>query len=173
MAVSLVATLIILPIVRADPQPMDDAHANRIRTNCTTAQATLNRLHASDALLRVNRGQLYELISTKLMATLNSRIALNRLDGTKLTQISNTYNKSLDTFRTNYQVYEEQLSSTLKIDCTKQPVTFYDSVSDARTKRQAVHASIIELNNEITAYSAAFDEFSAAYTSASHEVSIQ
>lgn len=173
VAFAVVITLGVLSVAQADSSTMDDAHAGRIRANCVNAQSTLNRVHENDALMRVNRGQLYELISTKLMATLNSRIALNQLDGTKLSQIAMAYNQSLDTFRTNYQVYEEQLSATLKIDCTKQPVAFYDAVADARTKRSAVHASVTDLNNEITSYSAAFDEFSAAYMNASKEVSAQ
>lgn len=170
---AVIMTLGVLSVAQADSSTMDDAHASRIRANCVTAQSTLNRVHASDALLRVNRGQLYELISTKLMATLNSRIALNRLDGSKLSQIAALYEQNLDTFRTTYQAYEEQLSSTLKIDCTKQPVTFYDSVNNTRTKRMAVHASITELNKQITDYSTVFNEFNAAYTAASKGVSAQ
>lgn len=173
VAISVVAAVVVFPIVRADSAPMDDAHANRIRANCLNAQATLNRLHESDALLRVNRGQLYESISTKLMATLNSRIALNQMDGSKLSQITTTYNKDYDTFYKAYQLYEQQLSAAMQINCTKQPIAFYDAVSDARTKRTAVHSSIVELNKQLTAYSDAFNEFDAAYTTASKEVSLQ
>lgn len=173
VAISVGATFVVLPVVRADSAPMDDAHANRIRANCLNAQATLNRLHASDALLRVNRGQLYESISNKLMATLNSRIALNQMDGSKLSQITATYNKDYTTFYNDYLVYEQQLSAALQIDCTKQPVAFYDAVNDARTKRNTFHSSVVELNKQLAAYSDAFNEFSAAYTAASKEVSAQ
>src|SRR5688572_262917 len=112
--------------VRAENTPMTEAHIARIRDNCVDAQSTLRQLHASDALLRVNRGQLYESISTKLMAPLNSRISLNRLDGVNLVSIATTYEGQLTYFRQSYQQYEEAMSRTLKINCTNQPVVFYD-----------------------------------------------
>lgn len=171
IAVSAVIALAVLSTVHADSGTMDDAHADRIRANCLNAQSTLNRLHANDALLRANRGELYESIATKLMATLNSRIALNQLDGAKLSQITVAYNQTLDAFRSSYITYEEQLSSAMKIDCTKQPVAFYDAVNDARVKRNAVHANIVTLNNQISEYSAAFDDFNTAFMAASKEVS--
>lgn len=169
VATSLSVALGALPVVRADSPEMDDAHIRRIQADCLIAQSTLNRVHESDALLRVNRGQLYESISTKLMAALNSRIALNRRDDSKLSAITATYEQDLNTFRSNYQVYEEQLSTAMKIDCTKQPVAFYDAVTLARTERNTVHDSILTLNTEIKEYSTAFDEFKAAYLAAGKE----
>src|SRR5687768_4010153 len=109
-------------IVKAQAQPMTEAHIARIRANCVEAQSTLTQLHATDALLRVNRGQLYESISTKLMAPFNSRVALNQLDGAKLVSITAMYEQQLAEFRINYQQYEEAMSSLLKLNCVNQPV---------------------------------------------------
>lgn len=138
---------------------MTDAHIARIRSNCVEAQSSLSQLHASDALLRVNRGQLYEFISTKLMAPLNSRIALNRLDGVSLISVSANYERQLVAFRLNYQAYEEAMSDLLKIKCTDQPVAFYDAVASTRTKREKAHSSTLELNALIKTYKAEFDTF--------------
>lgn len=143
---------------QAEP-PMTEAQIARIRQNCVKAQTTLNQLHASDALLRVNRGQLYELISTKLMAPLNSRIALNRLSGLTLTATTLEYDRRLDSFRSNYQQYEEAMSRTLTIKCTNQPVAFYDSVKEAREKRQKVHDDTAALNTLLQTYKANFEDF--------------
>jgi hypothetical protein len=156
---SLVATTLGHMVVRAETTPMTEAHIARIRTNCVEAQSTLNQLHASDALLRVNRGQLYESISTKLMAPLNSRISLNRLDGATLVSIAATYEGQLTDFRTSYQQYEEAMSRTLKINCTNEPVTFYDSVSDTRTKRERVHDSTTKLHQTVRNYKNEFEIF--------------
>lgn len=136
---------------------MIEEHIARIRSNCVEAQSTLNRLHTSDALLRVNRGQLYELISTKLMAPFNSRVALNRLDGTELTAAAVNYERELIAFRANYKLYEESMSRALKINCVNQPVAFYDNVGDARSKRKAVHASTVKLNDLIEKYRDQFE----------------
>jgi hypothetical protein len=137
--------------------PMTEAHIARIRSNCVEAQSTLNQLHTSDALLRVNQGQLYELISTKLMAPFNARVALNKMDASKLLVVSNDYDRELAVFRTNYKLYEEAMSRTLKINCLNQPVAFYDSVTETRAKRKAVHANIVNLKADIQSYKAEFD----------------
>lgn len=143
--------------------PMTEAHIARIRSNCVAAQSSLNQLHATDAFLRVDRGQLYELISTKQMAPFNSRVALNRLDSAKLPAIASQYEKQLAAFRINYQQYEEAMSRTLRINCTNQPVAFYDSVTDTRTKRSIVHDSTVELHKTIQSYKAEFELFAAKF----------
>ena len=148
-------------IARAQDQPMTESHIARIRANCVEAQSTLTQLHATDALLRVNRGQLYEAISTKLMAPFNSRVALNQLDGANLVSIAATYERQLTEFRTNYQQYEEVMSGLLKINCVNQPVAFYDSVADARGKRQKVHDSTLQLQQSVQDYKTEFDAFRA------------
>lgn len=139
--------------------PMTEAHITRIRENCVEAQSSLSQIHASDALLRVNRGQLYESISTKLMAPLNSRIALNKLDGGTLESITLNYEKTLDDFRSDYQVYEQALSRVLNISCTDQPVSFYDGVRVSRDMRSKVHNDVLTLQAAIKKYRAAFEAF--------------
>lgn len=144
---------------QSNESTMTEAHIERIRNNCVEAQSSLGQLHASDALLRVNRGQLYEFISTKLMAPLNSRIALNRLDGVSLISTSTEYGRQLATFRLNYQSYEESMSVVLKMKCTDQPVAFYDAVNATKIKRQKVHDSTLQLNASIRQYKAEFEAF--------------
>jgi hypothetical protein len=139
--------------------PMTEAHIARIRSNCVEAQATLNQLHASDALLRVNRGQVYESISTKLMAPFNSRVALNKLDGVSLIATATNYERQLNDFRTKYQQYEEAMSQVLKINCSNQPVAFYDSVADTHEKRMRVHDSTVTLQKTIQDYKDTFEAF--------------
>jgi len=145
--------------VKAEDVPMTEAHIERIRSNCIEAQTTLTQLHASDALLRVNRGQLYESISTKLMAPLNSRITLNKLDGGSLVTITATYENQLADFRIKYQQYEESMSKVLKLDCQKQPVAFYDGVGETREKRRLVHDSSVVLQKTIQEYRSEFEAF--------------
>lgn len=138
---------------------LSEGHIARIRQNCTRAQATLNQLEKSDALLRNNRGQLYEQISTKLMAPLNSRIALNRLEGLTLTAISLEYDNQLTSFRSSYLQYEEAMSRTLKIDCANKPVEFYESVTDTREKRRKLHGDTVALNALLQSYREDFEAF--------------
>jgi hypothetical protein len=140
-------------------QPMTDERVEVIRANCKEAIVTLDRLHASDGLLRVNRGQLFESISTKLMTPFNNRLNANQLERGLLPAISEEYVSRLDTFRSDYQDYEKAMTRTLMIDCTRQPVTFYDAVVETRTKRQKVHDSSVLLQDSIRKYRAEVDVF--------------
>lgn len=151
-------------VANADDAPMTDAHIQRIKANCSEAQDTLYQLHASDALLRVNRGQLYESMSTKLMEPFDSWLTVNSYNAADLVSLAATYEHELDTFRTDYQQYEESLSTALQVNCTNEPVTFYDDVADARTKRSAVHNDALALHKTINDYQTAFEAFYKNFT---------
>jgi hypothetical protein len=140
-------------------EPLSEDHINRIRQNCVNAKTTLDRLHVSDALLRYDRGKLYEQISTKLMAPLNSRIAINRLEGLKLTALSLEYDNTLDDFRASYQQYDEAMTQALAIDCASKPAEFYESVANTREKRQKLHSHTLSLNNLLQSYKNEFEAF--------------
>ncbi len=160
---SLLALFVCSQVSRAQSPLMSEAHIERIRSNCTETKATLSQLHASDGLLRVNRGQVYESISTKLMATFNSRASLNRLDAVQLVAVASAYERELIAFRVDYKAYEQQMSDILKIDCTKQPVAFYDAIAEARDKRMKVRQRVVALTKQINEYKVAFDAFEKQY----------
>ena len=132
--------------------PMTEEHIARIRANCVDAQATLFQLHASDAGLRVNRGQIYESISTKLMTPFNIRLVQNRIDAATLVSTAAEYERQLQAFRSQYQEYDQAMSATLRMNCVKQPVAFYDSVTDTRKKRQLTHEKSVDLQKIIEKY---------------------
>lgn len=165
LLISLVASMVLLtgPIVRAEDQSMilTDDQISLIKANCVDVQSTLERVHASDALTRVNLGQRYETISTKLMAPLNSRIALNRLDNVELTKTTSDFNAELDNFRTLYQQYEQTMLRAIQINCVNQPVSFYDTITLAREHRAAVHESVVKMSNLLKQYGSQFESFKA------------
>ncbi|MEI6850934.1 MAG: hypothetical protein WCK26_03130 [Candidatus Saccharibacteria bacterium] len=143
----------------AENSNMSDQQVQTILSNCSSTKNTLNQLHASDALLRVNMGQIYESISTKMMNGFNERVSNNKFNNSDLVNTTNDYNLTLNTFRSDYKVYEEHLSSAIKIDCSKQPVAFYDAVSLARSERDRVHADIAKLNQYLDQYKSAIEKF--------------
>lgn len=143
----------------AERPALSQRHIETIQANCENALVTLRRLHQSDALLRVNQGQLYEYISTRLMARLNSRIALNRLDGAALVAAAARYEETLQQFRDEYQRYEEQLSEVLDMNCRQEPERFYYAITDARQARLLVSEEVKELHSSIDLYKQALAEF--------------
>lgn len=154
---TLVSVFVGYQAAKAQAAPMTEAHIERIRANCQTARSALSRVHASDGVLRVNLGPLYESISTKLMAPFNSRVALNKYDGAQLVELTSQYEKQLNEFRADYKVYEESMSRTLRINCQNEPVAFYDSVAETREKRQLVNQRTVQLQKTIQDYKNAFE----------------
>ena len=139
-------------VVSAINGTLSDKQIEQVKANCVSAENTLNRLHISDALLRVNRGQIYESIHTKLMEKFNTRLANNKLDNKDLSQTSSSYKLMLDGFRADYISYEEQLSRAVAISCQDRPFDFYEAVMLARDKRLIVYADTIKLNQLIDQY---------------------
>jgi len=156
--------------VAAQSSTMDSQQIDRILSNCTSTKNTLNQLHASDALLRVNRGQTYESMSTKLMDGFNGRVSNNNFNNSSLVSTYNGYNSALDIFRLDYKTYEEHLSAAININCFKQPVSFYDAVALARTERNKVHDDILKLNQYVDQYQLAVDQFEKDYLATSNGV---
>ncbi len=169
--ISLTAILCSLPFVVASAQDsvLSESQTQQVKDQCLSVKATLNRLHSSDALMRVNRGQIYESMLTKLMEKFNTRLASNKYDQADLKNTALEYSSILDNFRLDYQAYEEQLATTMDIDCSSKPVKFYDSVLSARTKRSLVHADVIKLNAQLAKYQEALDVFSSSFNTNNSE----
>ncbi len=125
---------------------------NQVKTTCLATQNTLRQLRTSDALLRVNRGQLYELMSSKLMTPFNTRLQNNHFDARAFTDSADRYMAALNGFRSDYQAYDQQMAAALNLSCTKNPDKFYDAVVSARTKRVTVHEDILKMNDLIDSY---------------------
>lgn len=130
-----------------------------IKANCTSIKNSLNQLHASDALLRVNRGQVYESMNANLMSTFNDRLASNKLDNKAMTTVTSSYTTQLNTFRADYIAYEQKLSSVIKIDCSSQPNTFHTALMEARTLRGKVHSDVTKLHALIDDYRLSVNDF--------------
>lgn len=140
-------------------EELSDEQLSRIRSNCLTIQGSLAQLHASDALLRVNRGQLYESIGTKLMNNFNNRLSNNGLDNKGLVTAADKYRVGQTNFIDSYRLYEQQLADTIKIDCSKEPAKFHEALLLARTSRGLVRENVVKLNLYIDDYRSAVSDF--------------
>lgn len=163
IAVVFVCGLSIMKIASAQSDQPSDAQIQLVQNNCLALKSTLNQLHASDALLRVNMGQLYESMAVKLMNGFNGRIENNNLNNISLVSETKNYNSILDNFRNDYRAYEEQLSSAINIDCQNHPVSFYNAISSARVARDKVHSDVLQLNQSIASYQSTVGQFESDY----------
>lgn len=132
---------------------------DRISSNCVSIKSTINQLHASDALLRVNRGQIYESMATNLMDRFNDRLGNNSLDNKAMLTVTGSYRTALTKFRTDYISYEQKLSQALRTDCTTQPAVFYNTLQEARDLRTTVHEDVNRLHQLIDDYRGSVNGF--------------
>lgn len=140
-------------------EDLTPSQVQQIKANCVSIKNSLNQLHASDALLRVNRGQVYEAVASKLMDNFNSRLGINSLDNKAMTTVTTNYRSELNNFRNDYIAYEQKISAALRIDCTSQPNSFHDTVQEARKLRETVHGDVLELHRLIDDYRSAVGDF--------------
>lgn len=154
-------------IVRAQEHPaLSEAHTQRIVANCVSAKASLQQLRSNDVSLRVNRGQLYEYISAKLMARFNGRAALNRLNNAQMVTSAAEFERLLANFRVAYQHYATAVTDVLETDCRKNPQDFYYRVIEARDKRSEVHQLVLRLAQGVNEYHGMFIVLMDDYTRA-------
>lgn len=130
-----------------------------ITMDCLDVKFKLSKVHETDGLNRVNLGQLYEAMSTKLMGPLNSRIVNNHLDGSALVKNAAEYQLTLTKFKNDYQTYEEQMNDLIKSDCTSQKMVFYRNLENVQRLRTYVHNDILQLNRLIKTYKNDFQSF--------------
>lgn len=143
--------------VSAETSLQSDAQLDNIRSNCTTIKNSLNQLHASDALMRVNRGQLYESISSKLMQRFATRVANNQISNSNLTAIDSNYQTYLTNFREDYISYDKALSLAINTDCQNQTADFINNIEKARQRRAILHEDTMKLNSLIEEYAVKFN----------------
>ena len=156
----------LVSLVNVSAQSATPQQLQQISNNCISLKSTINQLHASDALLRVNMGQLYELVSTKLMDRFNSRVSSNNLKTDKLATSSGIYKIDLDAFRADYIIYEESIVSLIKTDCRSNPGGFYDLLIVARSNRSRVYDDVKRLNQQIDQYRSEVSQFEKDFQSA-------
>ena len=160
--VALAAVLFVTAVtsqVSAQSAEIEVSRLQSISENCVSIKNTLNQLHASDALLRVNRGQVYESMASRMMDKFNTRLSSNSLDAKATVSVTTGYRTALDTFRKDYQAYERQLSVAIKIDCRENPGLFAVAIDDARSKRKVVHEDVQKLHQYIDDYRSAVGDF--------------
>lgn len=160
--ITLVATGITLglaSVAQAQQTSVSEAKQARIKASCSEIKTNLNQLNASDRLLRVNRGQMYESLANKLMDRFNARLNGNRLDAKAMETVTTNYRKQLGTFREHYTAYGQKLTEAIRIDCTSDPVHFYETVEAAREARRQVHDDVKALHALIDDYRRSVGDF--------------
>lgn len=144
-------------------KPGDSALYNSIIMDCQSVKAKLIKIHENDGLIRVNSGQQYDLIATKLMARFNAKIAENRLKGGEMFNYAAEFDKHLVNFREQYRTYETDMVQLIKADCDAYPQNFYYMLESVRESRQKIHSEVVSLHNIALKYYNEVKKFSKNY----------
>lgn len=135
---------------------VDEAKIDTVKQNCVTAQVEIQRVRYNDAAVRVNRGQGYETLLSKMINPLNSRVTANGYNehAASLTATATKYQKQLAKFKKDYDAYDDTLASLLRLKCVDKPEVFYGSLEAARTQRASLSVDIANLTQIISEYQA-------------------
>jgi len=140
--------------VAADQDDIPPEKQALIRQNCVTTQVTLQQIQYNDAATRVNRGQGYESLLSRLIIPLNTRATANGFNSsaTSLTATTNKYQTSLSNFKKHYDSYDDALTGALRVKCQEKPIVFYHYLVEARKQRSNLASDVLALTQFIEEY---------------------
>lgn len=146
-------TIVNTPVV-ADQDDISPEKQTLIRQNCVTAQVALQQIQYSDAATRVNRGQGYESLLSRLIVPLNTRATANGFNNsaTNLTATTNKYQTALNSFKKHYDNYDDALTDALRVKCQDKPIAFYHYLVEARKQRSSLANDVTTLTQLIEEY---------------------
>lgn len=125
---------------------------------CQQVKTRLKQIKLSDAVTRVNYGQVYESLSVNVMTPTNLRLVANNLKPVELLTITDNYQKQFAQFRQNYVNYEEKLSQSLELSCDQNPTQLIGSLPELRQLRQKLNANTKTLRQLAGDYQIKFKE---------------
>lgn len=134
--------------------PLAPEKLDEIKATCVGAQVILQKIQYNDAANRVNRGQTYESLVTRMMIPMNGRSAVNGLSSSAATLagITTRYQQKLDDFKDDYENYDDALTATLRVKCQQKPADFYNNLVEARKQRSGLAQDIAELDQLVGEY---------------------
>ena len=138
--------------VSQQPPALTADQIERIRNNCGYTQTAISSVSATDAVAFVNIIQQLDPLSNKLMAPMNSRVALNKLDSVALTKTTVEFNTEAAKFQSLYRDYAKSVNAATAMGCYNQPVEFYDNLTALLQKRALVRTSYERLMTLMAQY---------------------
>lgn len=147
----LVTSITVFPAFAQYQPELEPEKVEAIRNNCLSAQSAIQRTQMSDIVTRTNKGRSYEYI-LRLMASLNSRIALNKLSESRMSEVTSELQNKFNQFYGHYTEYETSIDRALRINCVEQPEAFYGALEIVRANRATLTNDKREMRQLIDEY---------------------
>ncbi len=149
MVIVFVSAAFIYAPLRA--QSISEEKLESIRQHCSNSKIVVQKLQKQNAVSRINRGRAYDQL-LKQVEAFNNRLTYNKIDASSFSALASQLKSEVDVFRASYTIYDESLTSAIKIDCRQQPAEFYDYIVKSRTDRSAVGAEVKKIDELIRQY---------------------
>ena len=162
--ISVISSFFLASAVWAENAPMvikipTESQLTKITSECSAIKTHLGKLRSNDALIRVNLGQNYETMASKVMANFNLRVVSNKLNGAAMVEKTAEFNENFNYFRDNYYIYERELTKLTNIDCQKSPTDFYAQLERVRYYRHELNFNTSMMSKIATEYYEDLEEF--------------
>ncbi len=144
-------------VVRAETDVSSDM-LDMIRSRCSNSQFALQEIQKRDAVSRINRGRDYDQMLRQISA-FNSRFTYNKINTPDLIDLTTQLQGAVDTFRSNYDHYDTDLSDALRVDCKQKPADYYAVIVKARDDRNAVGDQVTKIVDLMNQYRGAIAKY--------------
>ena len=131
---------------------LDDEKLTAISTSCSIIKDNIKTIQHEDSKNRDHLGGYYNYILSNFIKPLNIVLVNNNMSTSVITTFSenqNNYVSAFELFDNDYRKNQKDLEELLSIDCTTEPIKFYNKLVVARKSRAKVADDITTINNLI------------------------
>lgn len=152
IGVVIITALVLVGLAGAARATVSGDKVGLIMSRCQSVKTSIKQMQKRDAQTRVNLGRNYEYVLSKLMTSMNSRLAANNKYAGDLLSIAASFSENLGYFKKNYVIYDQRITKILNIDCVSRPQEFYEELEKARRDRFEVRYNYSKLQEIIDEY---------------------
>ncbi len=118
---------------------------NAIKKNCAIIKDNLKSIQYEDSRVRVHLGRYYDTIQSNFITPLNIALIGNNISNINLIENQTNFVTARSKFASDYIAYQKGLEELVSLDCTVEPVRFYNKLTSVREKRAKVANSTTKL----------------------------
>lgn len=138
-AAALLATVTNLNFAKAEANTdLTTEQMNAIKKNCAIIKDNLKSIQYEDSRVRVHLGRYYDTVQSNFITPLNIALIGNNISNINLIENQTNFVTARSKFASDYIAYQKSLEELVSLDCTIEPVKFYNKLVSVREKRAKV-----------------------------------
>ena len=143
--IALLVSVFYNPVNAEESTSITTAELNAIKENCATIHDNLKNVQYEDSRVRVHLGRYYETILTNFITPLNATLVSNNTPNVSLIENQSNFVSTRDKFSSDYITYQKNLEELVSIDCSVEPLRFYNKLVSVREMRAKVATDTTKL----------------------------